>query len=361
MKNVIYGAGVYGEIFLKEIELQGINIDFVVDQFTLKKEVCSKPIKRLDEVSLIDANIYISITSPLAELEVIQTLKASGAKTVHTFIDTLHMFPSLVRQCVEFTKTWYTPIKEDMIDMKKLDVFRSLLKDKKSLNVLDGLVKFRTELSPESYPTPELEPQYFPRDISLFEHIDEIRFIDGGAFIGDTLAESILEFERSKKKVRYIASFEPDSVNIDKLSIETKKQKNKYPNIDFFIYPCGLWSSNEFLKFSNNNDSNSSIVNQVGDSLTTITTVPLDKTLIGSEPNYIKMDIEGAEKEAILGAKNLIAETSPVLAVCLYHKPKDLWELPLLINEINPNYNMYLRVYGSMSLEIVLYCVPRDV
>lgn len=58
--------------------------------------------------------------------------------------------------------------------------------------------------------------------------------------------------------------------------------------------------------------------------------------------------------------KNIIKNQSPSLAICLYHKPQDLWDLPLLINEINPNYNMYLRIYGSMGLELVLYCVNKD-
>ena len=66
------------------------------------------------------------------------------------------------------------------------------------------------------------------------------------------------------------------------------------------------------------------------------------------------------QREAILGMKNIIKNQSPSLAICLYHKPQDLWDLPLLINEINPNYNMYLRIYGSMGLELVLYCVNKD-
>lgn len=58
--------------------------------------------------------------------------------------------------------------------------------------------------------------------------------------------------------------------------------------------------------------------------------------------------------------KEIIKKDSPTLAICLYHKPYDLWDLPLLINDINPNYNMYLRIYGSMGLELVLYCVPKE-
>jgi len=45
-----------------------------------------------------------------------------------------------------------------------------------------------------------------------------------------------------------------------------------------------------------------------------------------------------------LGMKKIIQEQSSSLAICLYHKPQDLWELPLLINGINPNYDMHLRI-----------------
>ncbi len=126
------------------------------------------------------------------------------------------------------------------------------------------------------------------------------------------------------------------------------------------VYPCGIWSSNSILSFSNNSQSSSSLVRDVSEDKIQIMTVSLDDTLIGLNPNYIKLDIEGAERDAILGMKKIIQEQSPSLAICLYHKPQDLWELPLLINEINPNYDMYLRIYGSMGLETVLYCVPRD-
>ena len=361
MKNIIYGAGVYGEIFCNELESNDINIEFIVDQYTPKQYLCNKPIKRLNQIATDNVNIFISITSPVTEVEVIKKLKNSGFKNVYSFVDTLHKFPNLVRQCVEFTKTWYSTNKENMLDEDKLEKLSSLLNDDKSLKLLETIKKFRIDLSPETYPLPDLEPQYFPKDIDLFSHLSDIRFVDGGAYIGDTLAESIVEFNKAGKKINYIASFEPDKNNIDKLSREIKKQKKENPEVDFFIYPCGLWSSNEILQFSDNSNSNSSIVNKIDKNLTTIMTVPLDKTIIGATPNYIKMDIEGSEKEAILGAKSLISEYSPVLAICLYHKPQDIWELPLLINDINSNYNMYLRIYGSMGLELVLYCVPRNI
>ena len=71
------------------------------------------------------------------------------------------------------------------------------------------------------------------------------------------------------------------------------------------------------------------------------------------------MDIEGSEKEAILGAQKTIKKYKPNLAICLYHKPEDLWELPLLINKIEPNYKMYLRVHEDLCLSTVLYCIYK--
>ncbi len=60
--------------------------------------------------------------------------------------------------------------------------------------------------------------------------------------------------------------------------------------------------------------------------------------------DFIKMDIEGSEYKAILGAKETIKKFKPKLAICVYHHPKDLYEIPLLIKNINPEYKIYFRI-----------------
>lgn len=360
MRNVVYGAGVYGAVFCEELESGGVYIDYVVDQYTNKKEIFGKEIKRLDEVDLGNTNVYISITSPLVEEKVYKQLKELTKKKVFSFQDTLKNYPSVIEKCLLLSNCWYRREKSEMLEYDKLDLFKSLLKDKKSLELLEKIIKFRKTLDPKYYLTPDLEPQYFPSDINLFEKIDEIRFVDGGAYTGDTLESSLMEFKKLDKKIEYIISFEPDTSNIKKLNNEILKQKKNFKDVKFLVYPCGLWSSNQILSFSNNNQANSSLINETSENKIQIMTVSLDDTLIGSNPNYIKLDIEGAERESILGMKEIIKEDSPTLAICLYHKPYDLWDLPLLINDINPNYNMYLRIYGSMGLELVLYCVPKE-
>jgi hypothetical protein len=72
-------------------------------------------------------------------------------------------------------------------------------------------------------------------------------------------------------------------------------------------------------------------------------------------PTYLKMDIEGAEFEAIMGAAETIKKYKPKLAICLYHKPDDLWKLPKLIFELRDDYKFSLGHHFHGWTETVLY------
>ena len=69
------------------------------------------------------------------------------------------------------------------------------------------------------------------------------------------------------------------------------------------------------------------------------------------------MDIEGAEIEAIKGARNTISKHKPDLAISVYHKIEHLWEIPLLIKSLKSNYKFYLRSHEHFNQETVLYAV----
>jgi hypothetical protein len=69
------------------------------------------------------------------------------------------------------------------------------------------------------------------------------------------------------------------------------------------------------------------------------------------------MDIEGAEKEAIIGAKNIIKQNHPKLAICVYHKPEDIYQLPQLIYEIDSSYKFTLQQHEDGVYDTVLYAV----
>ena len=68
--------------------------------------------------------------------------------------------------------------------------------------------------------------------------------------------------------------------------------------------------------------------------------------IVWEEPDLIKLDVEGFEECALRGAKRLMTEFAPSLAVSLYHRTEDVFELPLMIKNFSPEYaamKYYLR------------------
>lgn len=83
----------------------------------------------------------------------------------------------------------------------------------------------------------------------------------------------------------------------------------------------------------------------------------LDDAGILEEPTFIKMDVEGAELSALKGAKKLIAKNHPKLAICLYHKPEDIYDIPIFIKQLDSSYKLYIRHYSNYITETVLYAI----
>ena len=347
-KVAIYGAGQYGKTFCIALEKEVIKIDYFVDESYPEKIYLGKRVyKNIDNKNTI---IYISVLKHSKEIK--EKLISQGFKNIFDFTTSIMSSKFILHEASKLNHLWLVEDKDKMLNEKIYD-FKKLLSDKKSENILENIIKLRSSLNPQYYFIPE-GIEYFPSDVPILNNLEEIKFVDCGAYIGDTVEELM----KQGKEVSFVISFEPDQANLARLNKELKKQKINFPKTSFFIYPTGVYSKNSILSFDNNEISSSSNINS-HDASSKIFVLNLDETIFSNSHNYLKMDIEGSEKEAILGAKNLIQKYKPNLAICLYHKPDDLWELPILINKIEPSYDMYLRVHEDMGLSTVLYCIAR--
>lgn len=191
------------------------------------------------------------------------------------------------------------------------------------------------------------EQQYFE---------DFIKYDEGETFIDAGVLDlyTSLRFAEECKK-RHISNykvyaFEPDVKSYERcITI-----KEEHPEMDITLVNKGLWSSDTILHFQTTGGGNAKVAEEGVDQ---IAVVSLD-SYIKEKVTFIKMDIEGAELEALKGCQNLIKKYRPKLAISAYHRKKDIIEIPEFIMNLVPDYHFYLRHYSSGFAETVLYALP---
>lgn len=191
------------------------------------------------------------------------------------------------------------------------------------------------------------DKQYFEDFINYTEGEN---FIDAGSLDLSTslrFAEKCLKKHVSDFK---IYAFEPDKVSYEKC----KRIRTRYPEIKIELMNYGLWSSDAVMGFTSSGYANSRIDEE---SSNVIKCVTLD-SVVKERVTFIKMDIEGAELEALKGCKNIINQYRPKLAISVYHKPEDIIEIPKFIKQLVPEYRLYLRHYSNCHTETILYALP---
>lgn len=361
MKRIaIYGAGGQGRIFFEVLQRDGVNVDLFIDQFIDIKELSGVPVLRLADVTEKHATtVYISIASDeRTGVNLQEILHQDGFCEVIDFLAAINTHPDILTRFFEISSLWMRPDPAAMLNRTELEKVEALLSDDTSRACLQRLINFRQSMTPETYPMPDGQIEYFPSDINLFSGIDRLRFADCGAYNGDT----ILNILRLDIPIEYVASFEPDPANLSNLVGVIERLSVNNTDTRFFAFNMGIWSRPDILQFNCNGGSSSSIntdANTDGHDVMSVPVTSLDTALYGAAPNFIKMDVEGSEGEALKGCHRLITTYRPVLAICVYHNPHDLWEVPLFIHNNYPWYEMYLRIHSHMGTSTVLYCVPR--
>lgn len=185
--------------------------------------------------------------------------------------------------------------------------------------------------------------QYFDKDIISYDK-DEV-FVDGGCLNYASAKQFLAECSSVKK----IYAFEPDEESAKRC----REEAAKVAIHDYEVIEKGLYSEDTELHFASMGNGCSGLA-ESGECIVKVCAID---TEIKEPVTFIKMDIEGAELEALKGAADTIRKYHPKLAICVYHKPEDVIDIPKYILELNPEYRLYMRHYSDNAGETVLYAI----
>jgi FkbM family methyltransferase len=334
-KIILFGASAFGQKVFKCLSSYGLCIDCFCDNDKNKwnSQYCGLKVISPETLSRQEKTLKIVVSSECFE-EINIQLKEMGFVNIF-FFSSYFLYEHLGGILQKAIKYGYT----------KIQYLMELLEDDKSRDVIKHVIDHRLTFDYQKLSdiADNKATEYFPFDIMKFSN-DET-FVDAGAFDGDSTQKFIKKME---KRFKQIYAFEPDEYNYSRL------KENLKTLTGVSIFKAGLYNQNEQLGFHHTGKAGARLAEN---STQLVDVVSLDQFFKNEKITFIKMDIEGAEKEALEGAKKLIISYKPKLAICVYHKPDDLWEIPLYIKSLVPEYKLYIRHYSLTSTSTVCYAV----
>lgn len=337
---ILFGAAMKGALALKTMRTEGYKVVAFSDnnfiRFSGSGRYEGLPVIEPDKIGDIpDAFVIITVTG--------------------------HLYNAIRRQLDELGYPNLTHM-ELMLFSHEEDyhkVYADFLRDEKSRNVFENILLGHLEGDEHYFREVYENGQYFA--IPEFDQIlwDEI-YVDCGAYVGDSIENYIFRKSGAFKK---IYAFEPvrSSCLAMRKRVERLNEEWNFPRdkIECLHYAVGKAAAEGHINLCENLASG----NHVGTSENnleseTVQIISLDDFFENKEeiPTFIKVDIEGEELQMIYGTQKLIAKHKPKLAICVYHRDEDLYELPMELKRLNPEYRFALRHHKPQFNESVLYC-----
>ena len=257
--------------------------------------------------------------------------------------------------------------------LDEITAARSLFADEESRRVYDGIIEYKLTGRMDILRATESEPADAYRHILRAESF--VTAADLGAYNGD----SIRDLRQYAPALREVIALEPDRRNFRKLTEYATALGEAGDSLTVHPVQAGAWSHTATLIFHGSGNRNAGLTDAPAEAKGNILPSTADNPYFGKTAevpvtaldtvaeeifggrthiDYIKYDVEGAETEALLGSRAIIERDAPALLVSAYHRSHDLFRLPLLVHELNPDYRLYLRrMAGVPAWDINLYAV----
>ena len=348
---VIYGAGGFARSLLQTVRAAGAAVPWVLDRRGADIGVFEgvpvhrpgedglSPVHRAELTALV--GVFNRDANPL---EIESCLRSLGHERVVGVPELYESFGAeLGPRFWLAERAFYAAHRGD------IETVAEIWADSSSRELYRSLLRFRTQWDSSTLPHPLPGPQYFPPDVP--NTVGPMRFVDCGAFVGDTLAA----IAGLGAAVEEVYAFEPDISNFARLS-RYASEFSSTTSARVSLWPCAVAAGSGVRAFRADGAEAGHLTL---DGEHPVTAVALDDALPAAMVTDLKMDIEGAELEALRGAEALIRRAQPRLAICVYHRAEHLWEIPLFVRGLGLPYDLFLRSHGHFGFDVVMYAVPR--
>lgn len=346
----VFGAGSFARSAISALRCSGFQITNLIQS---KPEIASAmglPILDWNAMAREDPDRQIVISILNRETPYDNIMKMA----MKCGLKMLHMPWEMYEQLAdEFGWQYWLSRRETILSqLSRLDTVAARLADQESYEILKRVVMFRLGLDPgySSFRSPEA--QYFNVITLPLLQKKSICYVDCGAFDGETCFE-MLRLPDIDCKHAILLEPDPDNYAVLINNVQQRRRQGQnHPVICLPIAASNKCGSSFFERGKGESARLSALSN------TTVTTARLDDLLLNMPVDFIKLDIEGEEANALRGAEQILRTCRPGLALSLYHKPDDLWELPELLFQLCPDYKFFVRQHFYNSFDLVLYCVP---
>jgi FkbM family methyltransferase len=321
MNTYIYGAGGYGEWVCRILSQKGDRVAGFLDQNAEAiNSLMGLPVRKAEDPTFPrkDSTVIVALVQPYKERErIFAFIRECGFEKI---VD------------AQSIRCHYVPYSSDP-DLDDMWGGMDLFTDDHSIYIYSKHAVAHIDRDYEDCVESIGSVQYFPKDVPFSKGYE--RFVDCGAYTGDTVAEAI-----RLKRTKAVVMFEP--MNFGKIMKSTNLS-------EMYLFPCAVSEKTEMISMAEEGGSS-----HIGGN-TKVQAVALDDVMPTFAPTFIKMDIEGAEMKALRGAWMLISRYRPDLAISVYHCVNHLWDVPLLINSWGLGYKFWLKCHNSFTMETVLY------
>lgn len=346
-----YGAGDLGGMATDSFHAIGKKPIAIIDKDKEKQggEIVGTEIispEKLTKEQLENAAFVICIVKePYSVIE--KELLMLGCKHILHFYDMTNAFPEM-----GITNGWRL---QELIDFDRKEIERVYagLADEVSRAYYLKVLYWRIgheEVCEDIAPI-NSDDKFFPDFIERLLRHDEV-FVDGGAYIGNTIARFL---EKVKGDFCKVIAFEPDRENfiqlckyVGNLPTEIKER--------IYLHEKGVGALNTTNNFWRRGLSSRFCKNETTEK---VPIVSLDDC-IKANITFLKLHLEGMEYEALLGSINIIEKCRPIVVVTLYHSKEGCYKVPLFLMDRLRNYSYYYRVHMYCGQSSVLYAIPDE-